>query len=235
MTRLLVHVEGETEEQFVNELLAPYLRDHGYSNVSARLLGNARQRQRRGGIRPWPVVRQDIINHLRQDRQCYSTTMVDFYALPQSGVGGWPGRAEAATVHVSDKAALVERKMEEDLAAHLESAFRPDRFLPFIIMHEFEGLLFSDCAALARGIGRQELHRELQSIRDNFATPEEINDSPLTAPSKRLLSIIPNYQKPLQGTLAALEIGLPQIVKECHHFRQWLSRLLLVVEKQLTP
>lgn len=52
MTRLLVHVEGQTEEQFVNKLLAPHLQDHGYSSVSARLIGNARQRGKRGGVRP---------------------------------------------------------------------------------------------------------------------------------------------------------------------------------------
>ncbi len=44
MTRLLVHVEGETEESFVNEILAPHLCSRGFSKVSARLIGNARQR-----------------------------------------------------------------------------------------------------------------------------------------------------------------------------------------------
>ena len=48
--RLLVHVEGETEQSFVNEVLASYLMDHGYSAVSVRIVGNARQRIRRGGI-----------------------------------------------------------------------------------------------------------------------------------------------------------------------------------------
>lgn len=51
VTRLLIHVEGETEETFVNEVLRPHLLHSGYARVSARLLGNARQRDRRGGIR----------------------------------------------------------------------------------------------------------------------------------------------------------------------------------------
>ena len=62
MARLLVHVEGETEETFVNEILAPHLRRYGFTRVSARLLGNARQRDRRGGIRGWDSVRGDILN-----------------------------------------------------------------------------------------------------------------------------------------------------------------------------
>jgi hypothetical protein len=75
-------------------------------------------------------------------------------------------------------------------------------------MHEFEGLLFSDCAAFSRGIGRPDLAAGLQEIRDQFATPEEIDDSPVTAPSKRVEGLVPGYEKPLLGVLAILEIGL---------------------------
>src|SRR5436309_12656505 len=57
MARLLVHVEGKTEETFVNQILGPHLYKHRYEIVSARLLGNARQRDRRGGIRAWSAVR----------------------------------------------------------------------------------------------------------------------------------------------------------------------------------
>jgi hypothetical protein len=64
-------------------------------------------------------------------------------------------------------------------------------------MHEFEGLLFSDCAAFSRGIGRPEVEDSLRKIREAFATPEEINDSPVTAPSKRVEGLVPGYQKPL--------------------------------------
>ena len=38
MTRLLIHVEGETEETFVREVLRPHLCNNGYLAVSARLL-----------------------------------------------------------------------------------------------------------------------------------------------------------------------------------------------------
>ena len=67
MTRLLIHVEGETEETFVHQVLASHLYGCGYSKVSARLLGNARQRDRRGGIRSWSAVRKDILRHLKED------------------------------------------------------------------------------------------------------------------------------------------------------------------------
>jgi Domain of unknown function (DUF4276) len=92
-------------------------------------------------------------------------------------------------------------------------------------MHEFEGLLFSDCSRFGQGIGRSDLIPRFQNIRNSFATPEEINDSPITAPSKRIIDLLPEYEKPLFGTLAILEIGLNTIRAECPHFRQWLDRL----------
>jgi len=67
MARLLIHVEGQTEEAFVNEVLRDHLVSKGYHSVEARIVGNARLRQRRGGIRPWLSVRTDIVNHLRED------------------------------------------------------------------------------------------------------------------------------------------------------------------------
>jgi hypothetical protein len=56
----MMMLEGETEETFVNEVLSPHLYRFGYQKISARLVGNARMRHRRGGIRAWPSVRQDI-------------------------------------------------------------------------------------------------------------------------------------------------------------------------------
>jgi hypothetical protein len=62
MSRLLVHVEGQTEETFVNELLCPHLTRFGWSMVSARLLGHARRRDRRGGIKSWGSARTEIVS-----------------------------------------------------------------------------------------------------------------------------------------------------------------------------
>ena len=104
-------------------------------------------------------------------------------------------------------------------------SFNPNRFIPYVMMHEFEAMLFSDCAAFSHGIGNPALAIQFQAVRDAFASPEEIDDSPLTAPSKRVENLVPGYTKPLLGTLAALEIGLEAIRKECPHFRCWLGRL----------
>jgi len=225
MARLLVHVEGQTEETFVNEVLRSHLFHCGYESVSARIIGNARQRRSRGGIRPWLPVRKDIINHLRQDPGCVATTMVDFYALPQHGDRAWPGRAAAVGASGHEKASVVEKALRDDLAFEIGTDFNINRFLPFVVVHEFEGLLFSDCPAFARGICRPDLEPSFSRIRESFGTPEDIDDSPVTAPSKRVEELVRGYEKPLLGTLAILEIVLTPIRAECPHFDAWLRQL----------
>lgn len=225
MARLLVHVEGQTEETFINEVLRDHLLGKGYERVSARLVGNARLRSQRGGIRAWSAVREDILGHLREDRGCVATTFVDYYALPQSGGKAWPGRLDAKTLSHGQKAAKVEDALLDDIVSAMGSGFDPRRFVPFVVMHEFEALLFSDCHAFARGICQERLAPKFQAVRDQFETPEHINDSPMTAPSKQVEKLVPGYEKPLLGNLAVLEIGLEPIRKACPHFNAWLTKL----------
>ena len=226
MTRLLVHVEGQTEERFVNELLAPHLYSFGFSRVSARLVGNARQRDRRGGARAWSTVRKEIAKHLKEDAGCLATTMVDYYGMPKTGSRAWPGRLQASGhLSSSEKAKTVEDALSKDIALEMGSDFDQKRFIPYVAMHEFEALFFSDCDRFGQGIGRPELTQRFQEIRDQFASPEEIDDSPDTAPSARVAELVPGYQKPLMGSLAALQVGLNSMRSACPNFRGWLEIL----------
>ena len=225
MTRLLVHVEGETEESFVNNVLAPYLYRRGYAMVGARLIGNARQRTRRGGIRSWGVVQREIVRHLREDRESIASTMVDYYGLPSSGSSAWPGREKASMLDFPQRAETVEDALAEDIRSYMGKGFDSRRFIPYVMMHEFEALLFSDCLTFANSIDHANLASSFQAIRDDFPTPEEIDDSPDTAPSKRIIKLTSVYQKRLHGTLAAFGIGLQKMRDECPHFADWLFRL----------
>ena len=222
MPRILVHVEGQTEERFVNEVLAPPLYSVGYTNVSARLLGNARQRGRRGGIRSWDSARIDILNHLTADQTTLATTMVDYYGLP----GTWPGRTQAGLQNtLKERAAFVEDAILDDISGALGSHFDSRCFVPYVVMHEFDGLLFSDSSRFAQGIGRPDLPSQFQAIRGEFSTPEAINDSADTAPSRRVLKLYEGYQKPLMGVLAVEHIGLDAIRSECALFSEWIGKL----------
>ena len=115
--------------------------------------------------------------------------------------------------------------MAKEIEIAMGHSFNPSRFVPFVVMHEFEGLLFSDCHAFASGIGRPDLEADFQSIRNSFATPEEIDDHPETHASMRIKDLWSGYEKPLHGTFAALEVGIEKIRGECPHFRSWLERL----------
>ena len=219
VTRILIHVEGQTEETFVNRVLAPHLYEQGFHEVSARLMGNAR---RRGGVKPWVSVRKGILDHLREDTGRAVGLMVDYYRMPVN----WPGRLEAGNATTPrEMAATIESGLTEDISRTLGDSFNPDRFTPYVMMHEFEAMLFSDSEAFARSIGHPDLAVAFQEIRDEFQTPEHIDDSPITAPSKRIQNLVPSYRKPLMGTLAALGIGMEKIREECPHFREWLGLL----------
>lgn len=225
MTRLHVHVEGQTEEMFVNGTLAGHLVAFGFSSITARLIGNARMRAGRGGRRSWAGVREEIIRHLKQDDGCYSTLMVDYYALPDSGSGAWPGRNVASHLPYTNKSTTVEDALHQDIVNGMGAGFDPARFVPFVVMHEFEGLLFSDCGQLAGALGRLDLVPSFQQIRNGYETPEEINDGVNTAPSKRILTHHRGYQKVIDANRAMTAIGMPQVRAQCPIFARWLDRL----------
>jgi len=222
MPRLLAHVEGETEELFVNELLSDHLLRFGYESVRARIVGSAHSRNRRGGIRPWQSVKGDVLRHLAGDSGAAATLFVDYYALP----GDWPGRLQAESKQgASTKAEILEAALLTDFTQTAAGRINPSRFVPFVAMHEFEGLLFSSPEIFAASILRPELGPSFAAIRDRFETPEDINDSEHTAPSKRIRILVPKYEKPEFGMQAAVAIGLETIRSQCPHFNHWLSKL----------
>ncbi len=147
--------------------------------------------------------------------------MVDYYGLPHT----WPGRANAPSLPFLDRASAVEGELLKDVSDALGTSSDPSRFIPYVVMHEFEGLLFSDPSGFGRGVGRSDLTPSFRAIREDFGTPEEINDSPDTAPSKRIEDLMSSYQKPLHGLLACQEIGLEAIRRECQQFSDWVDRL----------
>lgn len=224
MTRILVHVEGQTEEEFVNSVLAPHLYDKGFTGVSARLIGRSRVRKNRGGTCPWEAVHTEIARHLSQDAEAFGTTLVDYYALPLGDPNGWPGRAGCEALSVSDKAAHIQQALAHDFENRYGAAMA-GRFVPFVAMYEFEGLLFSDPTLMAKGMGESDKADQFKKIRDNFETPEHINDSPQTAPSKRIVGLVPGYNKVLHGNVAALDVTLGRIRQECPIFCAWLEKL----------
>lgn len=218
MIRVHIICEGQTEETFVKELLDPYFTPMQIY-VRPALIGKPGHK---GGAVNADRIITDCSIRLLEDPTAYCTTFFDFYALPSN----FPGREEAATKHsIQDKAGCIQNKLAEGLQARLGTSEPMRRFIPYVQMYEYEGLLFSEPTKFAQGINQLAVAPQFQAIRSAFPTPEDINDSPRTAPSKRVIKLIPDYQKPILGTLAALEIGLETIRQECRLFDDWIKKL----------
>lgn len=217
MSRLLILVEGQTEEGFVNDVLAPHLSGFG-------VFANATMIKTKGsGIGRWEGALNRIIRLLKQDSGQIVSTMVDYYRMPRD----WPGRdtTPPSGSTPSQIAEPIERSMLASVGRDMGGDFNPSRFVPYVMMHEFEAILFSDCAVFGDEVGRCDLADAFQAIRDEFATPEAIDDSPQLAPSKRILARIPLYRKSMMGPQVAQRIGLAAIRGECPHFGDWLGQL----------
>jgi hypothetical protein len=114
-------------------------------------------------------------------------------------------------------------------AKEVEKAFQQDialpNFLANVIVHEFEGLLFSAPDAFADWFDEPGVVAELTEIRRGFDSPEHINEGRETAPSKRILAVCDTYDKIAHGSLIALDIGLDAIRQECPLFDAWVGQV----------
>lgn len=227
MIRLHLICEGSTEEVFANNVLWDHFQRLGIE-LRAGKIGKP---GRKGGNVTFDRVCSEVTRRLKSDRQAHCTTLFDFYGLPQN----FPGRVEASSKSsIALKFESVTQALVERLTMELgEDPMR--RFVPYIQMHEFEGLLFSDPERSADAIGQAAIAARLRAIRDQFETPEHINDSPQTAPSKRILALYDAFDKPRHGAIAAKRIGLAGICSQCPLFDAWIRRLESLAPSRLTP
>jgi hypothetical protein len=217
MARVRVIVEGQTEERFISGPLAASLAVHGVF-VAPTLVGVPGHR---GGNVNFARVKRDVVTALKQDQGVYCTTLFDLYGLGNGLPSLVPDRQLVGKERVLD----IEQALHEEVSREVPH-LRPDlRFIPYVQIYEFEGLLFSNPTALAEAMFREDLADKLNQIRADFVTPEDINDGPKSAPSKRLLNLEPRYVKAISGTLAAENMGVQTICSQCPRFRSWYERL----------
>ena len=202
MTRIAVVVEGPTEREFVSKVLAPSLWEQGVY-LFPSLLGNS------GGDVSVVKLAEDMVSSLASFD--YVTSLVDFY--------GFRGKGEM-TIDA------LEECIDTEVDRRIHRPHAHSRVFAYVQLYEFEGLLFSDTNAFERAIIVPDgCVEQLRTIRAGFQTPEDINDSPVTAPSKRLVNLIPQYVKRVQGPLVAEEVGLDVIRSECPRFNDWVTRM----------
>lgn len=209
-------VEGQTEEAFVNKLLVPHLGRLGFDSIVPVVVATKRPAaggKFRGGITSWTKL-HDEIRRLTQDQAALVTTMVDFYGLPK----GTPG--------------LIPRELEESPQARvhaIETAIHSEidaaNFLPYIMLHEFEALIYADPAVAADHFGSPLMAKGLRQDLAECGEPELVDNGQTTSPSKRIAGHAPGYVKTTDGPSIAADIGLENLRSACPHFGSWIAAI----------
>lgn len=219
MKRLYVLVEGQTEEEFVKRVVAPHLLELQLATF-AIVVETSRDRsgrKRRGGGH-WKHWFRDLMRLTRQQvgPGCRFSTMFDLYGLP------------ADFPQLTTHSAIGDTNVRADaLAQEMALAVNDYRFIPYVQRHEFEALVLAALTELRSFLDESvdlDGVSTLQSLLNQCA-PEDINDSPDTAPSKRLESLIPGYRKSFHGPLAVERAGLHTLRLACPRFNDWVVRL----------
>ena len=219
---IYIVVEGQTEQTFVRDVLAPQMA-HSKIYLHPALIGKPGHK---GGDIRFGKATNDIGNFLRQRKDTYITTMFDYFRIDSE----WPGKADVlrqiqngTSLTASHKAEILEAATRQEIVRIFPGCDSENRFIPYIEMHEFEALLFSDADVLAE---KAEIDVALiRKIIEKYDNPEEINDDPANAPGKRLESLKDGYRKVAMGKTVSEAIGIAGIRRQCPHFDGWLTKL----------
>jgi hypothetical protein len=231
-------VEGQSEADLVNRLLAPHLGMRGV-DIYAPIVTTSRDRKAgrvyKGGGRTIEHYLNDLAELYRQWQRhprVWFTTCLDVYKLPND----FTDRQNA--FGIKDCHRRVER-LEELLTRDAidKAGMDEKRFIPYLALHEFETLLFADLDKLRNElfIDKKREIEELKSSVAAFDDIEEINHTENGTPSARIINKIPVYEKfkaskknepNLSTAITVLEkITLLKIREKCRHFDAWVTRL----------
>jgi hypothetical protein len=217
MRKVLLLVEGPTEERFVKDVVGPALEGRGLVLIPTIIRTKVvpGEKPHKGGVGSYVKYARQVRLLLKDSSAVCVTTLLDFYGLRDD----FPGRKEPKGTTAQERVEHVEFAMQQDI--------QDERYHPFLLLHEYEALLFVAPAEIARVIQLPQCESNLRTIRSEFSnSPEDIDDSPVTAPSKRIQSVCGTaYRKAAHGPIIAARIGLDAIRKECPHFESWLQML----------
>ena len=215
MKRIIIICEGQTEKEFCADVLYPFFLER---NI---LLQCPLIKKSGGGIVEWLLLKKQIETHLKQDQTAIVTLFIDFYGIKDKHQ--FPSWDDSKIVSdKNNRMNLLEDGMKNSIEPSL--AFR---FIPYLQLHEFEGLLFNNIDVFLREISAEDIldKDELEQTIIDHPNPELLNDTPQNAPSYRLLRLINGYNKVVYGAILAKSIGLSAIRDKCPRFNHWISTL----------
>jgi uncharacterized protein (DUF2164 family) len=213
--------EGQTEEEFVNTILRPYFYSQQIYDVRPILM--ATSKGHKGGDVKYDRLKHNIDKLLKRETDILVTTFIDFFRL----VNDFPKFGEAQVIQ--NKIKRVDF-LEQALAEVIDNS----RFIPYIQLHEFEGLLFAakDGFEFLPDLKQTNLNKLLLAVEEK-ENPEELNDGELTAPSKRLEQLIPGFDKnkPFYGGVIAEVNTINVVLDRCLRFKTWVETLIEKVKE----
>lgn len=215
MKRIIIICEGETEQAFCRTTLAPYLTDRKIF-IQTPII-----KKSRGGIVKWKYLKDQVERHLIEDATAIVTTLIDYYGMyDKLDFPEWQ-KAEI----ISDKnhrIKTIEDGMKDDICSDFNY-----RFIPYIQLYEFEGLLFNEEQIFYELIPQSEIvdRTYLSRTLIEFPNPEMINNPKETSPSHRLEKIIRGYNKVVYGDILAEAIGLERIMTKSPRFKGWIDKM----------
>lgn len=214
MKRCLILVEGQTEERFVKDVLTPYYAEKNIFITPTILTTKVVKdgANFKGGVTRYIKIKNDL-SKLLNDSSVLVTTLIDYYGLPTDT----PGMGDRPMGSAVERVTHVENAIHTDMGS-------PKNLIPFLALHEFEALLFTDPQITAATLLERDKADALTQIASGLQ-PEEINEHVESAPSKRIVSVFPAFRKTLHGPTAAKRIGLSKLREKCPHFNQWLDRI----------
>lgn len=220
MKRIFVVTEGQSETNFVKSVLAPYFVDRCIFIPNTVVTKNDYRNGivYKGGISNYQQIRNTLTKSLMsasKSPDSFVTTMFDYYGLPRD-VPGMNGIGD-----IEDPYQRI--SVIESAIADAESS-NTHFFFPYIQLHEFESMIFSDLSVL------QDMYFEydiayLEKSLEQQENPELINNGIETAPSKRIYKCIPHYDKANVGVDILAQIGIENIATKCKHFSGWLEQI----------
>ena len=216
MTRLLMLVEGQSEEIFVNQTLKPYLAGKGVFVEGPIVLWTKRLPSGggyRGGVSSWKKILESL-SPLTKDSDAWVTTLLDFYGLPDDVPGYQTARGAG---HPRDNVVA--------LQAQLVAEVKHPRFIPFLALHEFEAWVFCAPEIVAAHFDRANLAAKVRQAIEHAGEPELINQGEATHPKARLQNMATGYKETSDGPTLMGKIGIPAIRAACPHFDSWLRTL----------
>ncbi|MDX2245415.1 MAG: DUF4276 family protein [Bacteroidia bacterium] len=215
MKRLIIIGEGQTEQAFCKEILAPYLQEKGIILQAPTIKHSG------GGIVAWHKLKDQIERHLQNEKDVVVSLFIDYYGIAdRHDFPDWKKSKK-----IAEKNSRLDA-IEEAMASSVSENLRR-RFIPYLQLHEFEALLFCDQSVFRNNFSEDEIAdiTLLEDTISRYDCPENINDNPEFTPSTRLKKIIKGYNKVIYGSLLAKEIGLENMREKCPRFSQWIQKL----------